>query len=262
MPPVINPARRALEAGEIAYGINVRFSRSVEIARIMAIAGYHWIFLDLEHNAMSLETVNQISIAALDCGVSAIVRVPAGEYALATRALDNGAVGVVMPGIESAADARELVRRVRYQPLGERGVTSMVPFFDYQAKSIPELTKGLDAIGLTVAMIESPAGVAHCEEIAAVPGIDALFVGAADLSYAMGPADPSHPDVRAAVMRVAHAAAAAGKWCGFGGVREQRDMAELVAAGARMVLAGADVNLLAQGARAQIASLKKDLGKG
>ena len=259
MPPVLNPARRALEANRIAYGINVRFSRSVEIARIMALAGYQWLFLDLEHNAMSLETVNQISIAALDCGISAIVRVPPREYALATRALDNAAVGVVMPGIETVDDARELVRRVRYQPFGERGVTSMVPFFDYQNKSIGELTAGLDALSLTVAMIESPAGVANCEAIAAVPGIDAIFVGAADLSYSMGPADADHPEVRAALLRVARAAAGAGKFCGFGGVRSRAGMAELVAAGARLVLAGADINLLAQGARDSLASLRGTL---
>jgi 2-keto-3-deoxy-L-rhamnonate aldolase RhmA len=102
---VRNVAREKLEQGHLSLGVGVRLTRSVEIAKAMAVAGFHWLFLDMEHGVMSLEACAQISIAALDAGIAPIARVPNGEYAIATRALDNGALGIVMPHVDTAAEA-------------------------------------------------------------------------------------------------------------------------------------------------------------
>src|SRR5271168_5293050 len=111
MPATVrNPAREKLDQGQLSLGVGVRMTRSVEIAKAMAVAGFDWLFLDMEHGVMSLEACAQISTAALDGGIAPIARVPNGEYAIATRALDNGALGIVMPHVDTAAEAREVHR--------------------------------------------------------------------------------------------------------------------------------------------------------
>src|SRR5919205_217958 len=101
---VRNVAREKLEQGQLALGVGIRMSRTVEIAKAMAVAGFDWLFLDMEHGVMSLEACAQIATAALDAGIAPIARVPNGEYAIATRALDNGALGIVMPHVDTAAN--------------------------------------------------------------------------------------------------------------------------------------------------------------
>ena len=114
---VRNVAREKLEQGQLSLGVGVRITRSVEIAKAMAVAGFDWLFLDMEHGVMSLEACAQISTAALDAGIAPIARVPNGEYSIATRALDNGALGIVTPHVDSAAEAGEVVNRFKYPPI-------------------------------------------------------------------------------------------------------------------------------------------------
>src|SRR5215813_1650905 len=104
MPATVrNVAREKLEQGQLSLGVGVRMTRSVEIAKAMAVGGFDWLFLDMEHGVMSLEACAQISTAALDAGIAPIARVPNGEYSIATRALDNGALGIVVPHVDTAA---------------------------------------------------------------------------------------------------------------------------------------------------------------
>src|SRR5437899_1772976 len=87
METVRNPARERLERGELSLGVGVRLSRTVEIVKAMKTAGFDWLFIDLEHGPLTLDTASQISVAALDAGIAPIVRVPYGEFSMATRAL-------------------------------------------------------------------------------------------------------------------------------------------------------------------------------
>jgi 4-hydroxy-2-oxoheptanedioate aldolase len=258
---VRNIVREHLESDRIAWGVNVRFVRSIEVVRLMAHAGYQWLFLDLEHSPMSLETVNQFCIAALDANIGTMVRVPHGQYGLATRALDNGAMGVVMPNVESAEQAAELVRHVKYAPFGKRGISSMVPFFHYETMSAHDLARTLNASQLTVVMIESAKGVEQAAAIAAVPGVDVLFVGASDLSFAIGAPNTGDPAVQSAIETVAAACKTHNKWLGLGGMRDAAAVARYARLGARFLLGGSDIGMLAQGARTQLAGLKDQLGK-
>ena len=93
MAAIRNPAREKLEKGELSLGCGVRLTRSVEIGVAMQSAGFDWLFIDCEHGTMSLDAAAQIAVAALDAGIAPIVRVPSGEYSMATRVLDNGALG-------------------------------------------------------------------------------------------------------------------------------------------------------------------------
>src|SRR3954463_10159078 len=117
-----NPARERLERGELSLGMGLRTTRTVDIASALTTCGYDWLFIDLEHSAISLETAAQLSAAGLDAGIAPLVRVPAKQYWMATRALDSGALGIVMPHVDTAEEAREIVDHLRYPPQGHRSV--------------------------------------------------------------------------------------------------------------------------------------------
>src|SRR5262249_53172621 len=104
-----NPARVRLEKGELALGVGLRQARVVEIGKVLKSCGYDWIFIDLEHNSMSIDTAAQMSVAAQDAGIAPIVRVPHRQYSMATRVLDGGALGIVMPHVDTAEEAAEVV---------------------------------------------------------------------------------------------------------------------------------------------------------
>src|SRR5438552_12900724 len=139
-PTVRNPARERLARGELSLGVGIRVVGTVDIAKAMKTAGFDWLFIDLEHGALSIETASQLAIAALDAGITPIVRVPNGEFSIATRLLDNGALGIVVPHVETAEEARMIVERLRYPPQGRRGVMSSVPQYDYATMHAAELT--------------------------------------------------------------------------------------------------------------------------
>src|SRR5260221_7694216 len=109
MPALLrNAARERLYAGELAIGVISRQARTVDIAPIMKAAGYDWLFLDLEHNSMDLDTAVQISVAALGVGIAPVARVPAGQLWMATRVLDGGGLGIVMPHVDTAGEGHRV----------------------------------------------------------------------------------------------------------------------------------------------------------
>ncbi len=243
--PVPNSARERLMRGELSLGFGVRAARSVEIAKAMKTAGFDWLFLDLEHSAMSIETAAQIALAALEAGIAPIVRVPKGEYSLATRLLDSGALGIVVPHVDTPAEAREIVARLRYPPQGRRGVFSSMPQFDYRGVNAGEMTKALNAANLIIVMLETPAAIDGAEAIAAIEGIDVLLVGTNDLCIDMGiPGELAHPKVADAYRAVVTACRRHGKWPGMGGVYDEPLMRRYVEIGCRFVIAGADLGFM------------------
>jgi 2-keto-3-deoxy-L-rhamnonate aldolase RhmA len=255
-----NSARDRLLEGKLSLGLAIKLARGVEIAKVMKTAGYDWLFIDLEHGAMSIETASQIAITALDVGIAPLVRVPKGEFALATRLLDTGAMGIVMPHVDSAAEAREVVQRLKYFPMGRRSVASVMPQFDFKPVKIADLVETINRTSLVVVMIESPEAVADADAIAAVEGVDVLLIGVGDLSNELGlPGGAGDPRVLEAVKKVAAASKAHGKWFGFGGVGDAKVAASFIAEGARFILAGADAPMLIDAASKKAAALRANL---
>lgn len=256
MSRVVNVARERLQRGETCVGIGVRLVRTPEVVRLMRGAGFHWLFIDLEHGAMSLDTAAQIAIASLDAGIAPFARVPRGEFSMATRLLDNGVLGIVMPQVESAEEAREIVRRLKYPPAGARSISSSVPQFDYRAPESGSLTAILNEASTVVAMIETAEGLRQADAIAAVPGIDVLLVGTNDLCADLGIAGRfDDPQVDEAYRIVIDACRRHGRQAGTGGIRDRAAVRRLIGRGVRFVLAGSDATLLAQAARTEAASL-------
>src|SRR6266699_3660684 len=113
-----NAAKARLDAGELALGVILRQARTVDIAGIMKSCGYDWLFIDLEHNSMDLDTAVQIAVAALGAGIAPVARVPEGQLWLATRFLDGGGLGIVVPHVDTPAEAQHIAASLRYPPLG------------------------------------------------------------------------------------------------------------------------------------------------
>jgi len=245
MSTIRNSARERLQRGELSLGVGIRIAASVEIAKAMKTAGFDWLFIDLEQSALSIETASQLAIAALDAGIAPIVRIPNGEFALATRLLDNGALGVVVPHVEMAEEARLIVSKLRYPPQGHRGVFSSMPHYDYRAVKADELMASLNAANLIAVMLETEGAIGNAEEIAAVDGIDVLLIGTNDLCIDMGVAgDLGHARVAEAYQYMTAACRRHGKWAGMGGVYDEALMRRYVEMGCRFVLSGADLTFM------------------
>ena len=244
MPVIRNIARERLERGELSLGVGVRMVRSVEIGKAMKSVGYDWLFIDLEHGALSIETAAQISLAALDAGIAPIVRIPSGEFSIATRLMDNGALGVVVPHVDTAQEARLIVEKLRYPPVGQRAIFSSVPQYEFKTMNAADMAE-LNSANLIVVMLESQRGIENAAEIAAVPGIDVLLIGTNDLCVDLGITGKlGHPQVDEAYGHMIAACRAHGKWPGMGGIYDEQLMQRYIDMGARFILGGGDLGFL------------------
>ena len=257
MVEIRNVLKDRLEAGDLALGVGLRGARTVEIARAMKTAGFDWLFIDMEHNTMSLDDACNISVAAQAEGIAPIVRVPGTEHHHATRALDGGAQGIVVPHVDDVETAARMVANVRYPPEGHRSLYGALPQAGFQAHPPAELMPALNAATFLVLMIESPEGVANADGIAALPGVDALLIGTADLTAEMGiPGQVEHPDVVAAYETVIAACHRHGKHPGMGGVYVPDVMKKYIDMGMRLLLCGSEFTFMMAGARSQAQAVR------
>jgi 2-keto-3-deoxy-L-rhamnonate aldolase RhmA len=253
-----NPIRETLARGEVSLGVALRQARTVDIAKAMKTAGYDWLFIDCEHNSMTIDQAAQLSTAALYAGVAPIVRVPGYEHWNASRALDNGALGVCVPHVETAELAQRFVSYVRYPPLGRRSVTGALPQLDFQALPLKAATEAVNAATMLVLNIESPLGVENAEAICAVPGVDAILMGTSDLSMGMGlPGQLDHPRIAEALERVVAACRRHDVIPGIGGVYDPPLLKRYMQLGFRMVLAGSDMSFTMMGARERARAIRE-----
>lgn len=252
-----NDLLETMRRSEIAFGLLVRQARTVDIGKAMAQCGLSWLFLDLEHNTMELGTAVQISIAAQDSGVTPIVRVPKGEFGLACRLLDGGAMGVIMPNVQNAAEAVRFVAACRYWPLGARSFAGTLPHTGFKPMTTREMLEKVDPITALFAMVESRAGAENAEEIIATPGIDGLFLGIQDLSIDLGvPGETGHPAVRDVIRSTIEACRKHRKFVGIAGIGDAAQLKECLAQGCNFAIVGNDLNLLMQAVTRRLADIR------
>jgi 2-keto-3-deoxy-L-rhamnonate aldolase RhmA len=234
-----------IRGGGLTLGLGVHQLRGSAVPLLAKAAGYDWLFIDSEHGTISTQEISQICLASLPSGIAPIVRICAGALDEGTRALDNGALGIVVPHVDTVEQARSLVDAFRFSPMGHRSTGGPPAQFGYRPPSAVEAQKILNAAILVIPMIETPRAVENAEKIAAIDGIDALLIGTNDLSLEMGiPGQVGHERVRAAYQQVADACRRHNKVLGMGGVYDQEVASRYIAMGARLVLAGSDHNLL------------------
>jgi 2-keto-3-deoxy-L-rhamnonate aldolase RhmA len=250
----VNLARQKLASNELVLCLGVNQLRTPNIAMLAAACGFDAIYIDLEHNPTSLETASAICVAALGLGVTPIARVTSHDPHDATRILDCGAQGVMVPHIQNAAEARGVVAACRFAPLGHRSAAGGIPSLGYAPMKQGEINKMLNEHTLLIAMLETPEAIANADSIAAVDGIDVVHIGATDLSTEMGiPGEYQHARMRAAFETTAAAAKAHRKAMGVGGVREDLPFQTwLIQLGVRYLTGGSDVGYILSAGRADV----------
>lgn len=260
---IVNPLKARLAGlGEPVLSLAVRMARGPEIGRIAASAGFDALYVDLEHSPLSLETAAMICTVAHEAGVTPLVRVPGPRSELIGRVLDAGARGVIVPHVDDAEAARAGVAAALYPPHGTRSYATGLAATQHRALPTGSSPADLNAACVVAVMIESASGVAAAAEIAAVPGVDMLFVGAQDLAVDLGRAnDPTHAEVVAAIGRV-HAAARAQRCAvGIGGLASHpAQLRAQVSAGARFLSLGTDLSLLLKAATEQVLGTREAIG--
>ena len=214
---------------------------SVALAELIA-EPLDFVWIDLEHGALDTGDVQPLAVAARAAGCASLVRVPSSDCPRVGAVLDAGVDGLVAPRVESAAQARRLVDRLRHPPRGSRG------FAARRAGGYGRPDAALVASDpLCLAQIESDAGVEAAGEIAAVEGVDALVVGCADLALALdGTLEPLSQRLQDAVAHVQRAAAANGIASGIAGPDDPQLLHELAGAASTLLVCSADVRLYAR----------------
>ena len=252
-----NPVKQRLAAGERAYGTMVFEFFSPGLPQIAKVAGAEFVVFDMEHTAIDLDTIKQQVAYCRGLGLPPYVRVPATDYHFIAHALDAGALGIMVPMVETREQAEFVVSCTRYPPAGRRGAAFGFAHDDYTGGDVAAKIAAADARTLVMAQIETERGLANVDAIAAVPGIDVLFLGHFDLSNFLGiPGQFTHPRFLEAVDGIVAAANRHGKTAGM----LATDLAwgrDYLARGFRMIAYGVD-HLLYQKALADgLAALRE-----
>ena len=182
----VNKVKRALEHGGVAMGTMMLEFSTTGIGRITAEAGSEFAVFDMEHTGWSMETIRMLMASSSAVDMVPMVRVPTLQYHFISRILDVGAMGVVVPFVSSEEQAREIVTCAKYPPEGRRGVAFGVAHDGYRAGNLVTKMRRANEEIMLIAQIENADGAEHAHKIAAVHGIDALWIGQFDLSTSLG----------------------------------------------------------------------------
>jgi 4-hydroxy-2-oxoheptanedioate aldolase len=253
MPAPINTLKKALGAGETLFGCWLSLA-DAGAAEIMGTTGFDWLLIDGEHAPNDIRSIRAQLTALQSSASPTVVRVPIGETWVIKQVLDAGAQTILVPMVESAEQARELVRACTYPPTGTRGVGASSARASHFGAISDYITTADDQICLLI-QVESRAGIAALDEILAVDGIDGVFIGPADLAADMGFLGNSDaPEVQETILDALGRIAASDKAAGI--MSLGNDTATYVKAGARFIAIGIDVLLMVKTARSLAAKWK------
>lgn len=248
-----NPFKRALKAGQTQIGLWSSLSSNYTV-EVIAGAGFDWILIDMEHSPNDLESLLAQLQAAAPYPSHPVVRVPWNDMVTIKRVLDAGAQSLLIPYVQNAEEAKQAVAHTRYPPAGVRGVagTTRATRFgrvkNYAKRAHEEIC--------VLVQLETQSALAEIEKVAAIEGVDGVFIGPADLHASMGyTGETANPTVIPVIEDAMRRILKAGKAPGYLSPVEA-DARRMLAAGALFVAVGADVGLLARGAEALCAKFK------
>lgn len=213
-----NRLRPLMRENKPILGVNITFVHPT-LVEWFAHAGFDWIKFDAEHGSVSIESVELGVLAAEAAGIVPLARVPHAQPELIMRFMDTGLAGIVVPHVDSAADAEAAVRAVKYHPRGERGLGRVRAAGYYNEMARSEYVPFANSETMVLAMIESVAGVENIDEIVDVEDLDVLTIGTSDLSHSLGrPGEKDNPELLDMVERVLEVGLGAGKTVCVGGM--------------------------------------------
>jgi len=207
-----NPVRARLQAGQPAFGLTITVP-SVEAAAHAATLGFHFLWIEMEHSPITLETLRLMVLATRGLPAAVFARVPLVELWTAKRVLDQGACGVIFPFAGTAEKAARAAAACRYPPAGKRGSGAGAAVRTWQVPG--SYYDSADREVFTICVIEEASALDQIDAIAATPGVDALFIGTSDLSFSLGlRGRQNEPALDSAIARIAGAAHRHGKFLG------------------------------------------------
>jgi 2-keto-3-deoxy-L-rhamnonate aldolase RhmA len=207
-----NTVKDQLIAGKPVYGLTIT-ANNIEVAAQAATTGFDFLWFEMEHSPITLETIRNIILTTKNSQAMPIARVPVNELWTAKRVLDAGAIGVIFPFVSTSELAKKAVAGCRYPPLGKRGSGASLAnfrwsetekYYDFADKNI-----------LVIAIIEEEIALQNIEEIASTPGLDVIFIGTSDLSFSLGlRGEQNHPKLEEAILKVVNTAKKHNKFLG------------------------------------------------
>lgn len=249
--------KRKLQAGEVCLGSWLTCS-DVALADVLSHCGFDFIVMDMEHAPLTLENVQQMNIPFRDAPAVSIARIPWNDAVYCKQVLDAGTEGVLVPWVNTAAEARAAVAACKYPPLGVRGIAPRLAS-DY-GRSRTDYLKTANDRTVVMCQIETQAAVDNLDEMLQVPGVDVYFVGPADLSASMGyTGEPNHPAVIRVIDDVIARCCAAGKVCGTVS-NDADECLQLIRRGMQLVTISGDFRLMQMAAMAALEKVRANLG--
>ncbi len=240
-----------------AFGLACCLLGRAESVLLAQAAGFGFLVIDMEHGPLGIDALGQAAAAGLAAGLPVFGRVTGPGSPDVARVLDCGASGVIVPHVDTPAEAAAVARACRFAPVGRRALPGPLPSLGYRVLPAAQLARAAEAGTQVIAMIESAEGLENAADIAAVPGIDMLMIGSNDLADGLGlRGQLGHPDLAEAFARIAAAAHAAGKGFGVMGLPPALVPDLAIRLGAGHVVATNDTNLLAEGGAALRRSLE------
>lgn len=256
-----NPVRARLLAGGTAYGLMAFEFFTPGLMAVLAAAGAEFVVLDMEHSGIGIDTIRQQVAASRGLDIVPIVRVPGCHYHLIAPVLDAGAMGIMVPMLETPEQAHQIAAWCRYRPQGVRGLAFDIAHDDFRPGDVIRKMQEANARTLVIPLIETATGIANVDDIMAVEGIDIGWLGHFDLTNSMGITGAfDHPDFNRAVDRLAAACRRNNKPPGI--LAGSVAMAESFRArGFRCIGYGTDISLLRDGLRDGLARLRQTEGE-
>jgi 2-keto-3-deoxy-L-rhamnonate aldolase RhmA len=253
--------KKRLKMGELVVGLMVSELRNPNFVNMLALNGYDFFIIDNEHGAYSPETVSDIIAAARGVGIAPIVRIPEIRRETILKPLDSGAAGLLVPLVNTAEQAREVIFHAKYPPIGNRGVALRRPHSLYRKVGAADYLRQANDETLIAVQAETPQSIRNLNEITTVPGIDVVFVGPFDLSVSLGiPGEVNHPREIEAIDKIL--AVCLPKKIDVGiQLFDVPSIKSWVQKGMRLISYSSDSALLSDAAAAGVAEIKKSFPK-
>ena len=249
--------KKRLKSGELLIGTMISEVRNPNIAYMLAQNGYDFLVIDNEHGSYSPETVSDLVAASRGAGIAPVVRIPEIRRETILKPLDAGAAGLLVPQVNTVKQAEEIMFHAKYPPAGNRGAALRRPHALYHKVPPVEYMREANEETLIAVQAETPESIQNLEAIAAVPGVDVVFVGPFDLSISLGfPGEINHPREMQAIERVVEVCRQSRIASGI----HLFDIPTLklwIEKGMRFLSYGSDVSFLADAAAAGLAELRK-----
>lgn len=249
-----NPVKQALRSGQRVVGTMIYHGGWTGVVDVLARDGYQFVVIETEHSATDSRAIDELVRTALASAVVPIVRPGQADYRLIAHAMDLGAMGVMVPRVDTVAQARLVVDSVKYPPIGQRGCGGYR--FDLRPMSVAEQIRALNEETLVILQAETTTAIENLEAMLQVPGVDVIVIGPLDLSISLGvPAQFDHPVFVDTVQRVVDTCARYGVASGMH-LGDPELTAVWAERGMRFLMCSADTAMLARGSAQIMARLK------